>query len=90
MDMRRLAAGFPVEWLGEDNEPDADEGWLRKGHPGRITDPAAEDVFVEWFGLENRGVSRWLCYDFQALGELDEGEYRQRCERIGDGLAPLR
>jgi hypothetical protein len=89
VDISRLATDLPVEWLGEDGEPGADEGRLRHGHPGRITDPAVEDVFVEWFGLEQSGVSRWICYDYQALGELDEPEYKRRCERVGKGLPPL-
>jgi hypothetical protein len=87
--MRRLAMDLPVEWLGEDNEPNADEGYLRRGHPGRITDPSPQDVFVEWAGLEDRGVSQWLCYDLEALGELDEPEYERRAERCREGLPPL-
>ena len=87
--MRRLAFDLPVEWLGEENEPDADEGFLRRGHPGRITDPSAEDVFVEWVGLERRGVSQWICYDFQILGELDEAEFERRSERVRLGQPPI-
>jgi hypothetical protein len=89
VDISRLATDLAVEWLGEDSEPEADEGWLRHGQPGRITDPAAEDVFVEWFRLEHNGVSSWICCDYQALGELDEREYQRRCERVGKGLPPL-
>ena len=89
MDPRRLAHHLPVEYLNEDDEHDALEGHLRLGHPGRITDPSPQDVFVEWFGLEHAGASRWVCYDYQGLGELDEAEYERRCERLRRGLPPL-
>jgi len=89
MDPSRLRDDLPVEWLGDDNEPDESEGWLRHGQPGRITDPAMQDVFVEWVGLEDAGVSRWICYDYQGLGEISEEEFTRRADRLRQGLPPL-
>jgi len=44
---------MPVEYTGPDNDPNDEEGWLRHGHPGRVTVPSYQDVFVDWYGLED-------------------------------------
>lgn len=89
VDPRRLAHDLAVEYLGEDDAPDPSHGHLRHGHPGRITDPSPQDVFVEWFGLEDKGASRWICYDYEGLAELEEAEYERRCQRLQQGLPPI-
>lgn len=80
MDARDLRVGLPVEYTAEDDED------LRRGHPGRVTDPRPEDVFLEWVGLETEPVSRWICYDLPALAVLDEATYAVRAERVRRGL----
>lgn len=42
-------------------------------------------MFVEWVGLEHVGVSRWICYDYEALGELSETEFEARSNRVRRG-----
>ena len=83
VDGRRLVDGLPVEYLGDSDSE------LRRGHPGRVTDPQPEDVFVEWVGLEDQPVSRWISFDLPGLGELDEATFALRAERVRVGLPPL-
>ena len=78
---------LPVEYLGENDDSEAEGGYLRNGHPGQITGPNTEDVFVEWAGLEGTAASRWVSYDHQGLGELDEAEHERRVQRLRQGLA---
>lgn len=78
-----LTTGLPVAYLG-----DSDSELLR-GHPGRVTDPQPEDVFVEWVGLESEPVSRWTAFDLPGLGVLDEATFALRSERVRAGLPPL-
>jgi len=85
----RLVMNMPVEYTGPDNDPNDEEGWLRHGHPGRVTVPSYQDVFVDWYGLEDRGASRWVCYDLPGLNELTEAEYARRVDRLNAGLAPI-
>jgi hypothetical protein len=89
VDGHRLRVGLPVEYTGESSDPDDPDGWLRHGHPGRVADPRPEDVFVEWHGLEDRPVSRWLSFDLPGLAELTEDEYERRVGRLADGQPPL-
>lgn len=83
MDPRDLVTGLAVEYRG----PDDGDG-LRTGHPGRVTDPRPEDVFVAWVGLEDEPVSRWLTFDLPALGVLDEATFVERSSRLRAGLPP--
>lgn len=78
-----LTTGLPVEYLG------GGDGDLLRGHPGRVTDPQPEDVFVEWVGLESEPVSRWTAFDLPGLGVLDEHTFAVRSERVRAGLPPL-
>ncbi|HWG93201.1 MAG TPA: hypothetical protein VNU66_03105 [Mycobacteriales bacterium] len=84
MDARELQWGLPVEYCGAD-----DGDGLAPGHPGRVTDPSPEDVFVEWVGLEDAPVSRWICFDLPALAALDEAVLAERSDRVRRGLPPL-
>ncbi|HWG93627.1 MAG TPA: hypothetical protein VNU66_05325 [Mycobacteriales bacterium] len=79
--MRRLQGGLPVEHCGGDG--------LLPGHPGRVTDPSPEDVFVERVGLEDAPVSRRTCVDLPALAALDEAVLAERSDRVRRGLPPL-
>jgi hypothetical protein len=89
LDESRLALDLPVEWTcGEDFEGD-DEGRILHGHPGRIYDPSPEDIFVRWFGLEDKGASIWVSYGVKCLGEISEEEYSRRVERMQKGLPPV-
>lgn len=80
---RDLRVGLPVEYRGDHDED------LSHGHPGRVTDPRPEDVFVEWVELEQAPVSRHYCYDLPALATLDEDEFEQRASRVRQGLPPV-
>ena len=83
-----LRVDLPVEWIGVQSREDEEAGRLQPGHPGRVTDPSWQDVFVEWVGLEDKGVSRWICFDYEALAELSETEYTRRAARVRAGLPP--
>jgi hypothetical protein len=85
----RLVMGMPVEYPGPDNDPSDEEGWLRHGHPGRVTDPSWQDVFVDWDGLEDQGASRWVCYDLPGLNEITDQEYARRVACLDAGLPPI-
>lgn len=89
VDPELLREGLTVEWLGDDSEPDDHDGWLRRGQPGLVTDPAEQDVFVQWAGLEDQGVSRWICYGYKALGVISKSEYDRRVLRVRNGLPPV-
>jgi len=81
--------GVAVEYLGPEGAPQAPEGWLRHGHPGRVTDGSPQDVFVDWFGLEEQDVSRRMSYDLPSLHEISEQEYGRRVDRVRRGLPPI-
>lgn len=83
MEREELSLGGLVEWLGDDT----DYG-LRRGHPGRITMPTWQDVFVDWVGAEHSYASG-MCYGYQWLGILEEQEYNHRADRVRQGLPPL-
>ena len=90
LDEWRLAIDLTVEWACGEVFEGEEEGRILQGHPGRICDPSPEDIFVRWFGLEDKGASIWVSYGVKCLGEISEAEYVRRVERMRQGLPPIR